>query len=125
MTPVAHNVSTPELSMISNNDIKDSSSAIVLKPVLTPKQLILEVWITLNKNIDPNIDLSHLKSFKVKNPNRMIIAYLKINSISSKFDQLSDQIRTTVDILVVGETKLMIPSLRANLRLVDFLNPTD
>ena len=26
MTPVAHNVSTPELSMISNNDIKESSN---------------------------------------------------------------------------------------------------
>ena len=29
MTPIAHNVSIPELSMISNNDTKEPSNAIV------------------------------------------------------------------------------------------------
>ena len=114
MTPVAHNVSTPELSMINNNDIKESSSVIV--EAISDSQTIDTGSLdnTFNKNADPNIVLSHLKSLKVQNPNRMIIAHLNINSITPKFDQLSYQIRTTVDILVEGETKLD-----------DFLNPTD
>ena len=104
--PVAHNGSTPELSMISNNDIKESSSAIV--EAISNSQTIDTGSLnnTFNKNVDPNVVLSHLKSLKVKNPNRMIIAYLNINSITSKFDQLSNLIITTVNILEVSETKL-------------------
>ena len=58
------------------------------------------------KNIDPNIVLSSLKSLRLKNMNRVIIAHLNINSINQKFDQLSFLVRDYVDILVVGETKL-------------------
>ena len=81
MTPVAHNVSTSELSIISNNDIKESSSAIV--EAISDSQTIDTESLdnTFNKNVDPNIVLSHLKSLKVKNPNRMIIAHLNITSI--------------------------------------------
>ena len=96
--------------MINNNDIKESNSAIV--EVVSDSQTIDtgSLDYTFNKNVDPNIVLSHLKSLKVKNPNRMIIPHLNINSISSNFDQLSYQIRTTVDILVVGDqTRWFLP----------------
>ena len=92
--------------MISNNDIKESSSAIVEASSGSQTIATGSLDNTFNKNVDPNIVLSHLKSLKVKIPNRMIIAHLNINSITPKFDQLSSQIKTTIDILVVGETKL-------------------
>ena len=60
----------------------------------------------LTKNIDPNIVFNALKSLRLKNPNKIIIAHLNINSISEKFDQLLFIIRHNIDILVVGETKL-------------------
>ena len=109
VTPIAHNVSTPELSMISSNDIKELSSAtssIGETESDSQKNNPGSLDDAFTKNVDPYIVLSHLKSLRVKNPNRVIIAHLNINSISSKFDQLSYQIRDTVDILVVGETKL-------------------
>ena len=123
MTPVAHNISTPELSMISNNDIKESSSAIV--EVVSDSQTIDTGSLdnTFNKNVDPNIVLSHLKSLKVKNPNRVIIAHLNINTISSNFDQLSYQIRTTVDISVVGETKLDDSFPQSQFKISGFSQP--
>ena len=123
MIPVAHNVTTPELSMISNNDIKESSSAIV--EAISDSQTIDTGSLdnTFNKNVDPNIVLSHLKSLKVKNQNRMIIAHLNINSISSKFDQPSYQIRTTVDILVVGETKLDDSFPQSQFKISGFSQP--
>ena len=61
---------------------------------------------TFAENIDPNIVFSALKSLRLKNPNKIIIAHLNINSISEKFDQLLFIIRDNIDILVVGETKL-------------------
>ena len=96
----------------------------LLKPVRTPKQLILgSLCNTFNKNVDPNIVLSHLKSLKVKNPKRVIIAHLNINSISSKFDQFSYQIRDTVDILLVGETKLNDSVPQSQFKISGFSQP--
>ena len=69
---------------------------------------------TFTKNIDPNIVFKALKSLKLKNPNKIIIVHLNINSISEKFNQLLFIIRDNIDTLVVGETKLDVsfPSIQ-------------
>ena len=51
-------------------------------------------------------DSDFLCNLRVKNKNRIIIGNLKINSVSSKFDQLKLFIQGKVDILIVTETKL-------------------
>ena len=47
-----------------------------------------------------------LKGIRIKNLNRVLIATLNINSISSKFEQLKIVISNYLDILVIQETKL-------------------
>lgn len=49
---------------------------------------------------------STLKCLRLKNPNRIIIGHLNINSIRNKFDQLKYLINDTMDILLISETKL-------------------
>jgi exonuclease III len=51
-------------------------------------------------------DFSDLKSIRMKNFNKLIIAHLNINSIRNKFDYLVDKIKRYVDILMIPETKL-------------------
>ena len=53
---------------------------------------------------DEVIDI--LNDLRVKNYNRIIIANLNINSISSKFDELKAIINGNIDIFVLTETKL-------------------
>ena len=65
-----------------------------------------------------------IKSLRLKNLNKVIIAHPNINSISQKFGQLSFLIRDNVDILVVGETKLVDDTFpRSQFRLDDFPQP--
>lgn len=47
-----------------------------------------------------------LKNIRLKNPNRIIIAQLNINSIRNKFNILSSIITNKIDILMISETKL-------------------
>ena len=51
------------------------------------------------------------------------LAHQNINSISSKFDQLSYQIRTTVDISVAGETKLNDSFPQSQFKISGFSQP--
>ena len=46
------------------------------------------------------------KSIRRKNLSRISFAHLNINSLRNKFDNLVDQIKGNVDILVISETKL-------------------
>ena len=59
---------------------------------------------------DTNITKSYadkvLKEIRIKNINRIIIATLNINSLSTKFEQLKLIISNYLDILVIEETKL-------------------
>ena len=43
---------------------------------------------------------------RTKNPNRIVLAHLNINSLRNKFDILIDQITGKVDVMVISDTKL-------------------
>ena len=64
---------------------------------------------SLNKFIQNNVNESFggkLKSLRIANLNRVIIAQININSIRNKFDALVSGIRGNVDILTISETKI-------------------
>ena len=64
---------------------------------------------SLNKFIQNNVNESFggkLKSLRIANLNRVIIAQININSIRTKFDVLGSGIRGNVDILMSSETKI-------------------
>ena len=64
---------------------------------------------SLNKFIQNNVNESFggkLKSLRIANLNRVIIAQININSIRNKFDVLVSGIRGNVDILMTSETKI-------------------
>ena len=64
---------------------------------------------SLNKFIQNNVNESFggkLKSLRIANLNRVIIAQININSIRNKFDALVSGIRGNVDILMTSETKI-------------------
>ena len=46
-----------------------------------------------------------LKTFKVRNINSIIIAYIDTNSIRNKVDLLAEGVRGSIDILMVSETR--------------------
>ena len=50
--------------------------------------------------------LDVLKEIRIKNVNKLVIGTLNINSLSAKFDQLSEVIGNHLDILAIQETKL-------------------
>ena len=43
---------------------------------------------------------------RTKNPNRIVLAHLNINSLRNKFDILTDQVSGNIDVMVISETKL-------------------
>ena len=47
-----------------------------------------------------------LKDLKIKNPNRLVIGQININSLRNKWEQLVSLTKDNVDIMVVTETKL-------------------
>ena len=49
---------------------------------------------------------NNLKNIRLKNPNRLVIAQININSLRNKFDLLVQIISNNVDILLVSETKI-------------------
>ena len=61
-----------------------------------------------NKSINetsPNL-LFEIKKLRIRNPNKIIIGNLNINSLPYKFEQLKDLVMQHIDILVLTETKL-------------------
>ena len=46
------------------------------------------------------------KAFNTSNMNKLIFGHLNINSLRNKFDLLSKQVKCSIDILMVSETKL-------------------
>ena len=59
------------------------------------------------KDTDTNDDpYSIINNLKIKNPNRVIIAHININSLRNKFDILSDIVKNKIDIICISETKL-------------------
>ena len=49
-----------------------------------------------------------LKNTRLKNPNRLIIAQLNINSLRNKFDSLVRMLHNNLDILLISETKMIL-----------------
>ena len=47
-----------------------------------------------------------LKSIRIMNLNKIIIGHLNINSLRNKFDFLVTQVKGSIDILMISETKL-------------------
>ena len=47
-----------------------------------------------------------LTDIRISNMNKLIFGYLYINSLKNKFDLLSEQVKGSIDILMVSETKL-------------------
>ena len=47
-----------------------------------------------------------LKNICISNTNKLILGHLNINSLKNKFDLLSKQVKGSIDILMVSETKL-------------------
>ena len=50
--------------------------------------------------------LFEIKKLRIRNPKKIIIGNLIINSLSNKFEQLKDIVMQHIDILVLTETKL-------------------
>ena len=59
-----------------------------------------------NPQKHPKIELNDLRSFRVKNPRNIIFAYLNINSIRNKFDNLKVIVNENIDILCIAESKI-------------------
>ena len=55
---------------------------------------------------DQHDTILHLLEFRKKNPNKLIIANLNVNSIPNKFEQLKVLVQDKVDIFVITESKL-------------------
>ena len=59
---------------------------------------------------DPSVSQSDgEKAFKdicISNMNKVIVGHLNINSLRNKFDLFSEQVKDSIDILIVSETKL-------------------
>ena len=47
-----------------------------------------------------------LKNIRNRNVNKLTFGHLKINSLSNKFDQLTEMVKGFVDIFLVSESKL-------------------
>ena len=47
-----------------------------------------------------------LKNIRNTNINKLIFGHLNINSLKNKFDILSEQVKGSIDIFIVSETKL-------------------
>ena len=59
--------------------------------------------LTHKLNLDPYSNIENIRS---KNPNRLIIAQLNIDSLRHKFDSLVEILHSNVDITLISETKI-------------------
>ena len=61
---------------------------------------------TTESDITDDMPIKILNDITVKNPNRIIIAHLNINSLRNKFEDLKSLVKDKVDFLCITETKL-------------------
>ena len=73
-------------------------------------------------NQSPQISNS-LRTMRLKNVGRLIVASLNINSIANKIDRLEEIVRENVDILIILETKIDNTFPTAQFRLNGFSEP--
>ena len=48
------------------------------------------------------------KVITTSNPDKLAFAHLNVNSITNKFEMLSDRIKDNVDVMVILETKYLL-----------------
>ena len=70
-------------------------------------------------SLDNHSDISETKNLCLKNPKNIIFLYLNINSVRSKFKNMS----SLIDILIVAETKLDSSFLTAQFLIPGFHHP--
>ena len=70
----------------------------------------------------PNL-LFEIKKLRIRNPNKIIIGNLNINSLPNKFEQLKDIVTQHIDILVLTETKVDNTFPTAQFLVNDFSEP--
>ena len=58
-----------------------------------------------------------LKADRIKNLNRIVLAYLNIDFLRNKFDLPADQVKGKFDVLVISETKLVVHFLQSIFKL--------
>ena len=57
-------------------------------------------------NSEETLKNDALSEIREKNPNRIIIFHLNINSMRKKFEKLKEVVGNKIDILLISETKL-------------------
>ena len=60
----------------------------------------------MDSEISNNIGLDDLTKVRLKNPNRILIGHININSLRNKFEILKESVIKKFDILLISETKL-------------------
>ena len=56
-----------------------------------------------------------LRNLHLKNLEKIIIGHLNVNSVRNKINMLKSMMNENIDILVISETIMIIPSLKTNL----------
>ena len=87
----------PELSRISNWQPNECNAGFLVEECNSDK-INVEQSVTDCKRV--------LKSLQCSNLNKSVFAHLKINSISKKFEFLSEYVRGNMNVLVASETKV-------------------
>ena len=104
MTTNEQSLARPQYSVLNsacNNDCKKKSD------IAGPKHL-LEIKHTSSSADfqDAGNQMNTLHEIRIKNANRLIIDYLNVNSLRSKFEMLEELIKDKIGIFLISETKL-------------------
>ena len=89
------------LNSVSNNDCKRKSDT------AGPKHLVEIKHASSPADFqDAGNQMNTLHEIKIKNPDRLIIGHLNVNSLRNKFEMLEELIKDKIDIFLISETKL-------------------
>ena len=97
-------VSSPSKTTVLNDPNFESEESFLLDQSTSST-------LTHDLNLDPYSNIENIRS---KNPNRLIVAQLNINSLRFKFDSLVEKLHSNVDIILISETKIdsLFPTYR-------------
>ena len=103
---VATNISLPSqaFNTKTNTSVNNDNFYITGVPGISSLNEEFSSSTSLNEH-EENV-LKILKSTRMKNVNRLIIAHININTLSNKFEFLKLLVQDNIDILVITETKL-------------------
>ena len=103
-------VSSPSKTIVLNETSLESEDSFLLDQSTSS-------MLTHELNLDPSSNIENIRS---KNPNRLIIAQLNINSLRYKFDSLVEMLRSNADILLISETKIDSSFPTAQFKIEDY-----